>query len=427
MRSILAGILSTILSASGFCQVGIKETILPVEKVKVSVLVGTTSAFTGIAFDVEVRDGLPEGVMVDREAFVNERNQLPRFEIRDEDDQVAIELDRNLMGAGLYKIQLADQSLNPETIQALTNRRNYIFVDGPIKIRLSNGEYVVLTSDVLKSATMSKIALSEESRQRLIAARGGAHSLYQNKIDFGFKGDNAESLPTEYIVDFSFFGGTFEKLPWWRFAAKGSINSNKQDPLSEIRVYPFSVGEVFGLEHGRPFETGEVRMHLGIEGTQTFKYHRLNGSIYYTTLIPNLVDLTYGYQNRLRLLPVVKFGVEYWDELKDDANGGTLKKGGFFGGEIYYYIPVLDHYSLLLEGKWGIPLGGEFKSKNSVNDFIGQFDVTLGYELSDSDVKILAKYSFGQNNVNFVEDTRVLLGLAMNFLNIGDRSKSNGK
>ncbi|MFA5804458.1 MAG: hypothetical protein WC879_07420 [Melioribacteraceae bacterium] len=405
-------ILTHILFMLSLLPVYAKEIIVPVEKIQVRVIVGSTSAFTGVAFDINLKNAMPDGINIDREAFALDKNNLPRFEIRDADDKIAFELNRSLIGAALYIIQMVDSK--PDIIDALSNQTNYIFMSDPIKIKLSNGDFIVITPEVLKEATLKKIFLSEENRQRLIAARGGAQTLYQNKIDFGIKADVADSSRRVFALSFSYYGTPVESVAWWRFAAKGYVSSDKNDPISEIHLFPLTVGHVFGLENGKPFETGEVRGYFGIEGNQTFRKSRLNASFYYTTLLPNFIDLTFGSPNRLRLNPVIKFGAEYWDEINDNTKPDALQKGGKIGVEIYYYIPVMENYSLLVEGNFGYTLGKKFKEKNNVNDFISHFNVTLGYEVPGSDMKVLATYSFGQNDINFTEDTRLLLGLAIN-------------
>jgi hypothetical protein len=394
-----------------FLPIKATEILVSADKIKVNVIVGTTTAYTGVAFDIVLKDAMTENVKIDVEKFFSERVNLPKFEIRDTDDKVSFELHHDKIGAALYKIQMADNK--PEIIEALSNRQNYIFINAPIRVALTNGDYLIINPDVLKKATLEKVYLSEENKNRLIAARGGTHTLYQNKIDITMQGDAADSSKKIFLLDFSFLGTPLENIEWWKFATKGCISTDKNDPISEIQIFPLTVGQVYGLQKGKPFETGEIRFYFGVEGNQTFKKSRLNGSFYYTTMLPNIIDLTFGSKDRLRLFPVVKIGAEYWDEIKDEIDNNELKRGGKIGGEIYYYIPIMKKYSLLVEGNFGFTFGKEFKEKNNVNGFISKFDFTLGYEIPGADLKVLVTYSFGQNDINFIEDTRLLLGLAI--------------
>jgi len=395
-----------------------KEIIVPAEKIQVQLLVGTTTSFTGVSFDIILEKALPAEVGIDRVKFAANRSTLPKFEIRDDGDRFAFELDKNEIGAARQMIQMVDANPRQDLLQTLSNGRNYVFIDGPIRVDLDNGDVLIINSEALRQATLGDIVLTEEQNKLLVAKRGGAHTLYQNKIDFGIRGDTPDSMSRQFALSFSFFGVPLDEVPWWTFAVKGNVSTNKHDPVSELRLFPITVGQMFGLEKGKPLQTGEVRFLVGIEGEQSFKKKRLNGSLYYTTLLPNLVDLTFGKANRLRLFPVIKLGVEYWDELNDADLPGPLEKGGKFGGELYYYVPVIDHYSLLIEGNFGFPFGGGFKKKYNVDDFISRFDVTLGYEVNGADLKVLAKYSFGQNDISFVEDTRILIGVAVDFFNL---------
>jgi hypothetical protein len=336
---------------------------------------------------------------------------LPRFELRDEQNLVSFELDRNSAAAAESMIQLVEQ--RAEVIEQFSNRRNYVFIDKPMRVKLTNGDYLVVTPKALMEASLTNLVLSEQDREMWIQARGGAHTLYQNRIDFGIRGDVADTARREFILSFSYFGIPVQSTPWWSVAAKGQISSNKNDPLSKIGFFPLTVGQTFGFEEAKPFTTGEIRAWFGVEGDQPLKRTRINGSLTYTTMLPNLIDLTFGSQKRLRLKPVVKLSVEYWDEINDNVLPDKLLKGGKAGGEIYYFIPVMERYSLLVEGNVGFILGDQFKKKHGAEDVVSRFDISLGYEMPDADLKILAKYSFGQNDISFMKDDRLLLGFAV--------------
>ncbi|MHB9041759.1 MAG: hypothetical protein ACYC4T_13990, partial [Melioribacteraceae bacterium] len=265
-----------------FSSLRAKEIIVSADKIQVNIVVGTTSKLKGVAFDILIKNAIPENDTIDREKFAMERENLPRFEIRDADDKIAFELERSKIIAMLFYIQMFDDK--PEIIEALSNQQNYIFIDSPIKIALKSGDYLIISPEVLKTATLAKVFLSEENKQRLIAARGGAHTLYQNKIDFGVRGDEVDENKKAFIFNFSYFGTPASSVPWWVFATKGYLSTNKNDPLSEIHIFPLTIGQIFGLDKGKPFETGEIRCFIGIEGNQTFRKSRLNGSFYYTTM-----------------------------------------------------------------------------------------------------------------------------------------------
>lgn len=397
------------------------DIVVPSDKIKVSLLVGTTNAFTGVAFDIVLADALPGGAQIDRDRFKLSKSQLPRLEIRDAADNFRFELDREEVGAALQKIQMADRSASPELLDPLSNGRNYLFIDAPIRVPLTNGDFLIITPEALKAATLSEITLSEENRKRLLAKKGGAHTLYQNKIDFATRGDRADSTKREFVLTYSYFGTPLENLSWWAFAAKGYLSTNKQDPLTEIKIYPITIGHVYGLDAGQPLKTGEVRIWLGLDGNQSLRRSRLNASFYCTTLFPNFVNLSYG-NDRLRLKPVVKLGIEVWDELEDGGIPGDRMTGGKIGGELYYYVPIMKNYSLLIEGEFGYLFGADLKQKYGTPDFINRFDATLGYELPNADLKVIAKYSFGQNDINFERDDKLLLGLAIDILKLGGGS-----
>jgi len=401
------------------------ETLVPSNKLKVNLTVGTTTSFTGVAIAINLKQALPAHVLIDRAEFAATRDALPRFELRDEQNNFAFELDKGRAAAAETMLQLVEQ--RTDVIEALSNRRNYIFIDKPLKIKLTNGDYLVITPKVLKEATLAELELTEKDREMWVEARGGAHTLYQNKIDFGMRSDAADSSRKEFVLTFSYFGVPVQSAPWWSVAAKGQLSTNKQDPLSKLAFFPLTVGRWFGLDEGGMFSTGELRAWIGLEGDQPLNKTRINGSFTYTTILPNIIDLTFGDQRRLRLKPVIKVSAEYWNEINDDRVPDNLQKGGRIGCELYYFIPVMERYSFLIEGNVGFILGDTFKKKHNADDVVSRFDVTLGYEVAGADLKVLAKYSFGQNDINFQRDDRLLLGLAIDlFKTIGGAHAESG-
>jgi hypothetical protein len=42
--------------------------------------------------------------------------------------------------------------------------------------------------------------------------------------------------------------------------------------------------------------------------------------------------------------------------------------------------------------------------------------ISLGYEIPGSDMKALVTYSTGENDINLINDNRIILGVAIDFL-----------
>lgn len=394
-----------------------EEIIVPPDSIQVSIVVGTTTAFTGIAFDIDLKKVLPDSAELDRNYFAANKNNLPDFELRDTRDQVRVKLDKQDVGAARFKIQMAHTG-SDNLLDMLSKSEKYIAIDNVLRAKIKDrNDELLITPAALKEASLG-ITLSEQDKTRLINAKGGVHTLYRNRIDFGGIADKADTTARQYVLSFSYSGQLFDLPPSvWTFSASGYLSTDRDDPHSELNIYPITIGHIFNLEDAKPFKTFELRSGLGIEGDQAFDRARLNGNMYVSTLFPNLVNLTNG-NNRLRLKPVIGAGIELWQELDDNKAIGKNRSGGKVSSEVYYFIPVLDRYSFLIDGEISVPFNGKLKKKYNMDDVFPRFDITFGYDMPGDKLKVMAKYSLGQADVRFTEDSKLFLGLVMDIFQV---------
>lgn len=411
-RILKTALLIGLLTVCPLTDVSGQDIDIPTDSLVVDISVGTTTSFTGVAFDIDVSKMLPANVRIDRAGFAGNRNSMPDFSLRSDGRVGEIVLDKNIIAATVRRIQavINGDALREDIMDILTGGGLFIHISGDLRIPLDNGAMMILRPETLRQASIP--ALSDQALRRLTAALGGDFALYQNKIDFGMQADTADSTRRIFSATFRYYDRPFSSMPWWMVHARGYLSTDSNDSLSEVSIYPLTVSRLRGLDG--PWPT-ELRGSLGIEGDQRFRRSRLNANGYLSTLTPNLIDLTGGVP-RLRLKPVIRVGFEYWHEFDDHGHPLGNKKGGKIGGELYYVIPVLKNYMLLIEGEVGAPLGAGFKQKYRTGDLIKRFDMTLGYNIPGGGLQIMAKYSFGKTDVLFREDSKLFIGILLDFL-----------
>jgi hypothetical protein len=323
--------------------------------------------------------------------------------------------DTEIAGGGQYEPVRATQrsllfivkNLDKDLIDLLVSGKigYYISVKHPLFVRVykpdSNlADTLTITPEQLKSCSSSNVKLSEKQMRALIDAAGGEAHLYHNRIDLGKKASITDSTKNAYLVSFIvsqpfLFSGNV-------FYAKGTLSTDKEDPLTSVLIYPVTCSQFFKMPaFGYP---SNVVGQIGLEGSQDFSASRINLNVYSESIIPNIIDLTFG-ENRLRLKPILKIGAKGLFELKTAAPAGKTNHAEIFS-ELYYYVPVMKNYCLIVEGNACWLNDGTNRVRNS-------FSFTMGVEIPGTSLKTMAKYSVGENDVNLSYDSNLVLGLVM--------------
>lgn len=332
----------------------------------------------------------------------------PNFEVRNAENEVKIGSGRitnrgGVFGENFLVFEVSDvtETLINDFMEG--NTPYYIFIRKSLPIKLVDSTFTEtrvlnLTPTELKQATLRKLRLTKRQADLLLRASGGASFLFNNKFDLGQEVATRDSGATVYHLSFNYHA----PLPLWRrlnWAITGRLSTDKRDPLNRIALFPLNFNR-FAFNETLPYEYGA---QIGIESNQDFTFQRINFTGYFQSLIPNFIDLSYG-ENRLRLRPVVKFGLKGLLEYEERAGREKNKDIQIFS-EIYYFIPILDIYSLLVEGT-------VFSNPTADDSEIHyQFDFTLGANVPGTGFKVMAKYQTGQNDINRIEDSQLLLGL----------------
>jgi hypothetical protein len=404
----IAALMGLMLAPAGMQAQGL---VLPAESVQVRLAAGTISPWVGVSVRISVLRGPEEGEEIDAAAFRAKRDEMPMVKIRRSDGSFDYQLKASSLAASRVHISYFETVTNEDQFLPFSSGDSYLDIAGPLTIPLRNGSNLVLTPEVLRRASSSRLALSETQKDDLIKAKGGSQSFYGNKFDLGLRADTEDSAKQQLYVSFS-FSTLMPGTDCWTISGKGTLTSASNGTFNELKLYPLSLGKFLMPELDRSSFAAELKYGVGFEGDQSFRTMRFSNRASVALLLPNFLNLSQGH-DRLRLKPVVTLTGEYWNEIRD-ANGLPVKSPTYkLGGEIYYYVPVEDRYSFLVEGTFGAVMGDEYKRKYALSDIVSKFDVTFGYYLPDQNVKVIAKYSFGQSDIHFVEDRMVMIGLLL--------------
>lgn len=313
---------------------------------------------------------------------------LEKYKPRIESDFKAAEV--------IFRIELN----SPQLIELLVEMPEsfYLSSESDLEFPGLDNDTIILPAALLASASRGKIAIPDEYRLELISSLAGNLRRYRNNFNIGFDpGIKPFALSFDYLFSKP-YGNNKNGL---FFFSEGRLSTNKFDSLNFFRVLPINANiwaQKNALYH--------FAANAGLEANQQFSMARVLAGVKFEGIIPNLIDLTYGY-DRLRLKPVITAGINYYNEVR--VPEGQNKQNAFLlSGEIYYYVPVMDSYYLLVQGKTFYDTGKEQTDAWNYN-----ISLALGLEFPSAPATILAKYVFGANEVTYERNDQLLIGFAM--------------
>ncbi|MBE0662761.1 MAG: hypothetical protein IH597_09850 [Bacteroidales bacterium] len=274
----------------------------------------------------------------------------------------------------------------------------YLEAKNDLKFLTKNKDTLTLEINELRSASKGKIGLSVEQIDEVLATLAGNLTRYRNFFNLGFDPQAEDfTLSLDYLYSKPY---KIENIGLY-FFSEGRLSTFSADTLNYFKIYPINANL---------WEDKLMRYHVvassGLEADQIFSNARINVNLNIESIIPNLVNLTYGH-DRLRLKPVVAAGISYYNQIK--VPDESLKQNAFLlSGEIYYYIPVMEAYYFLVHAKTFYDTGRE---KAVAWDY--HASVALGLELKSAPATIIAKYAFGANEITFEHNDQLLIGFAM--------------
>lgn len=393
-----------------FCLELCAQTDVPAKKVRIVTDISTTVGNTGVRFDVLLDSTLfGDSGIIDGDRFLGSMTapERPVIDIRDNtNDHILVRSTSFEARAGKrfvqIQMQLSDEARGLLDLLKSGRQTFYIHLDRPITIELQGtGAKLAISPETMKKVSgSSELALSQAQVDELVDAAGGYYSLYGTSLDAGWRVGGPDSATVSGYLDFSFVS---RFLPGSFAEFSGILTSKANDAVSHIRLSPI----VYPL-----MKDNNVFIKAGYELNQSGTEQRALGSLLYQGLLPNAVDLTEG-SNRLRVKPLAKCGVNllYYTRSIDSLLAKNPLAEAFLS--LYYYIPVLEKYSITLQGTMFARSDKDFNFLRKNASW--SWDITLGYDVPGLGTKVMAKYSCGNNDITFRKDDKILLGLLVDF------------
>jgi hypothetical protein len=357
-----------------------------------------------LRLDVDIFVTKPQ---IDKGAYTGEvLDPKPAFEIRDQlfDQTIipssSIELAISRKGSVQLGI-LVGPSLKSFLAKFKRNDEQYFYMSDSLFVELENDSIVIITPEKLREvSSKERIALSQKETDELIDAKGGYVSVFNNRIDAGFRDAPNDSLDASGYLDFV-FAKQFTKI--WHGQISGLLSSNLEDNLAHVKISPFNI---------RLLKEHSVILDTYVQSSLNGREVRLAGSLSYSGLFPNFIDLTQGY-NRMRPKPIVGvgFNLSYYSEslatqVEKEIIGETFL-------DLIYHIPIQDKYQLYLElhAFWRTDENFAFKKKNAE----WNWNISIAYNFQGVS-KILGKYSYGTDAFTMEADNRLMVGFLIDLI-----------
>ena len=368
--------------------------------------------YISIKFEIDLSDPMYLDYNIDDESFHDLNPDLnPKLytknypKVLNNNEQVDVDVNRK-------QIVFSIKNLSTEFINMLRDSvlKVYIKTENDIVFNVIKND----NEATLKALMITKLQIEENSRsisvltdqmaKELIDAKGGEIHLTQNKFDFGvIPADQSSSSKTEYNLSFNYttrYSFLNEKLPVF-FKTEGLVGTNTSDSLNYVSIYPINYIFMKG--------SNELIGEFGVESNQLFTNYRISGNFVWNAIIPNIIDLTFG-EDRLRLKPVIKVGVKFYQEIENSRpvhlNSNVFSNQVF--SEFYYYIPIQKIYSLIIEGTVFYDFN---PNVNPNQNAMFNYTATLGIDIPKTDFKTIFKYTKGENGISYQTTDYFMIGL----------------
>lgn len=288
----------------------------------------------------------------------------------------------------------------------ITTNKDIIFDvvkgDSTLKLKLDKTQ--------IEKNTRNKLVLTDGMAQELIDAKGGDIYLVQNQFDFGvIPAEQSSSKKTEFNASFVYRKNYsfIKKAPIFLYT-EGLVGTDSKDSMNYISVYPVNFNFISGAS--------ELIGQLGIEGDQVFSNYRVSGNFCWNGIVPNFVNFTFG-EDRLRLKPVVKLGLKFYQEIQNNRivefNDNKFSNQVF--GEIYYYIPIKKIYSLIINAS----VFYDFNPNVNPDEVaMYNYSAVFGIDIPKTDFKTIFKYAKGENGINYKSNQYVMIGVMMDLFGL---------
>lgn len=308
-------------------------------------------------------------------------------------------------------IQIEMSGLSKYDLVMLQNTKENVYLspNKDILLTLTDGSTFTVEKSDLEEQSLGKIEINESIMDMYFAAFGGEYAYANNSFNWSMTPKSESDInKMELNAEFSFHqsygfcGGKEGNGKPLVFYSKGRVSTNAKDSLNYLYIYPLNF-DISGAGDA------QVMARLGAEGNQSFTSSRMALNFSYEKLIGNLVDFTYG-SNRLRLKPVINLGGKIYKEFDNMRVGPDAENelSGQVYANLYYNIPVMDNYSIILESNAYYDFSDKINPDQKIRL---NYSIALGIDLPKTPFKTLFKYKDGQVDVNNFSDSNITIGL----------------
>lgn len=275
--------------------------------------------------------------------------------------------------------------------------------------------YGRINKDSLNNALSDQLSFTAADQKNFLSSVNTMY-YYKNSADFGVqpsKDSSSFALTLSFNYQNLYSSNSLLKcnngsnkhgntLIYYNIATR--LSSNFKDSLNFINIYPLVI-------QGSNYKSSLIKewaFKAGHESSQDFTFRRVALDASLSAIISNLIDLASDNSARLRLKPIIGLGIKgYHDYSK--ANTAFTSGQAYVTG--YYYIPVYDHYAIIINDKTFY----DFSLKNNPKKLLASnYSIAIGTELPKTDFKVMLKYQNGKSEFNQKETQAVVIGMIMN-------------
>ena len=309
-------------------------------------------------------------------------------------------------------------NITPELIETILNKEAKFVINSPIVFdicvkeedgAITTVQYRVEPAYFNEVILSSDATLTADEKAELVASLGKEHSIYQNEIDFGYQLNEEGETNENFYLSFN-LRNSYKVGDGFSYHYKGYVSTNSQDSINFLALYPLSWYKF------NPEKISQTYFSIGIEANQRFDYSRLVGTATKDLLIPfNPIDLSFGF-NRLQLKPVVSGGIKLYQEISSNTllEGEELEGSIQLTGELYYYIPIANVYSLKLALNGFYDLNDEIDHEKQ---FGLLYQAAFLLEIPNSKIQTIFEYRKGENGITYQHDEIISIGIIAGLLN----------
>ena len=385
------------------------------------------NTISGFSLNVNFNLGLT-GQIVDPDYYLQYQDQMPKFEITYEGVKKGTSClgSKPLVARTSFGVQLTGFSENDMKYFFAKDNQISILCASDFTIRYYSAsvarptaaDYKIckISAENVNNLIRESATINDTDRSSFITSINNYY-YFENKIDAGVDPASIGKIPTFIMtarlqnrfgkpkfLSCNNISKNSSLMPSVYWSLDTRLSTNFGDSLNYVNFSPLNVRKAWKNY------TRELNLKLSNQSDQTFTTKSAAMTFSFRAIVPNFVNLTTATDNRLRLKPIIDIGAKgYYDY----SNGVTAYGSGQVFGKLYYYIPVYNNYSIIINGTAFYDMATE---RNPDQKLSTNYSITIASEIGTSGYKAIVKYENGKSDISQKEGQAVVLGLLMDFL-----------